>query len=73
MAKQSAPMTLGGVRGHGIRGLFMTCQHRGHERALNMEDWPDATVPSLGPGKLGVTAIPNWIERAGTLPGGARR
>jgi hypothetical protein len=36
-----------------------------------MDDWPDdATVPSFGPrmrcsacGKVGATAVPNWIER----------
>jgi hypothetical protein len=42
-----------------------------------MDNWPDeATVPSFGPrmrssrcGKLGATAIPNWIDRADTLTG----
>ena len=42
-----------------------------------MDDWPDdATVPSFGLrmrcsrcGKLGATAVPNWIERADRLPG----
>jgi hypothetical protein len=71
------PMTLGSMRRHGVRGLFVTCQHCGHERALSMDDWPDdATVPSFGPrrrcsccGKLGATAVPNWIERADRLPG----
>jgi hypothetical protein len=68
---------------HGVRGLFVTCHHRGHERAVNMDDWPDyddATVPSFGPrmrcsrwGKLGATAVPNWIEQADRLPGGSRR
>jgi ribosomal protein S14 len=71
------PMTLGSMRQHGVRGLHATCQHCGHERAVSMDDWPDdATVPSFGPrtrcsrcGKLGAMAVPNWIERAGTLPG----
>jgi hypothetical protein len=75
------PMTLGTMRRHGVRGLFVTCQHRGHERAVNMDDWPDdATVPFFGPsmrcshrGKLSATAVPNWIERAGRFPGGTRR
>jgi hypothetical protein len=75
------PMTLGGMRRQGVRALFATCQNCGHERAVNMDDWPDdATVPSFGPrmrctrcGKLGATAIPNWIEQADRLPGGARR
>jgi hypothetical protein len=50
------------------------------ERAVSMDGWPDdATVPSFGPrmrcsrcGKLGATAVPNWIERADRLPGGAQ-
>ena len=80
---RSAPsaVAVGGMRRHGVRGLFVTCQHCGHERAVNMDDWPDdTTVPSFGPrmrcsrcGKLGATAVPNWIERADRLPGGARR
>jgi hypothetical protein len=62
-------MTLGSMRRHGVRGLFVTCHHCGHERAVSMDDWPDdAPVPSFGPrsrcGKLGATAVPNWIERA---------
>jgi hypothetical protein len=73
------PMTLANMRQ--LRGLFVTCQHCGLERAVNMDDWPDdATVPSFGPGmrctrcgKLAATAIPNWIERADRLPGGSRR
>ena len=60
------PMTLGNMRRHGVRGLFATCGHCGHERAVNMDDWPDdAAVPSFGPrmrcsrsGKLGATAVP---------------
>jgi hypothetical protein len=75
------PMTLGNMRRHSVRGLFVTCQHCGHERAVNMDGWPDdATVPSFGPrmrcgrcGKLGATAVPNWIEQADRLPGGSRR
>jgi hypothetical protein len=47
--------------------------------AGNMDDWPDdATVASVGPrmrcdccGRLGATAVPNWIERADGLPGGS--
>jgi hypothetical protein len=74
-------MTLGNMRRHGVRGLFVTCQHFGHERAANMDDWPDeATVPSFGPrmrctscGKLGAAAVPNWIERTDRLPGASKR
>jgi hypothetical protein len=29
-------MTLSTMRRHGVRGLFVTCQHCGHERAVNM-------------------------------------
>jgi hypothetical protein len=43
-------MTLGGMRRQGVRGLFVTCRHCGHERAVDMDGWPDdATVPSFGP------------------------
>jgi hypothetical protein len=74
------PTTLGGMRRQGVRGLFATRLHCGHERPVNMDDWPDdATVLSFGPrmrcsscGKLGATAIPNWIGRTDTLPGRAR-
>jgi hypothetical protein len=75
------PITLGSMRRQGVRGLFVTCQHCGYECAVSMDDWPDdATVPSFGPrmrcsrcGKLGATAVPNWIERADRLPGAVRR
>jgi hypothetical protein len=64
------PMTLGSMRLHGVRGLFVTCKDCGQERAVNMDDWPDdATVASFGLrmrcshcGKLGATAVPNWIS-----------
>jgi hypothetical protein len=47
------PMTLGSTRRRGVRGLFATCRHCGHERAVNMDDWPDdAAVPSCGPRRL---------------------
>jgi hypothetical protein len=74
------PMTLGNMCQNGVRGLYVTCQHCRHESAVNVDDWPDlATVPSFGPrmrcskcGKLGATAVPNWIERRDYLPGGTR-
>jgi hypothetical protein len=61
-----------------MSGLFVTCRHCGHERAVNMDEWPDdATVSPptrcSACGKLGATAAPNWIGRADRLPGGARR
>jgi hypothetical protein len=56
------PMTLGGMRRHGVRGLFVTCQHCRHERAVSMDGWPDDPGAILGPrmrcsrcGKLGAT------------------
>ena len=62
------PMTLGSMRRHGVRGLLVTRQHCGHERAVSINEWPDdATVPSFGPcmrctrcGKLGATAVPKF-------------
>jgi two-component sensor histidine kinase len=71
----------GNIRRHGARGLFVTCQHRGHERAVGMDGWPDdATVPSYRPAhalrplrQTGCEAVANWIERADRLPGGAKR
>jgi hypothetical protein len=75
------PMTLGTMRAARVRGLFVTCQHCNHERAVNMDDWPyNAPLPSFGPrmrcsrcGKLGPTAVPNWIERADRSAGTVRR
>jgi hypothetical protein len=29
-------VTLGSMRRHGVRGLFVTCQHGGHEHAAMM-------------------------------------
>jgi hypothetical protein len=31
------PMTLGNMRHHGVRGLFATCRHCGHETEVNVE------------------------------------
>jgi hypothetical protein len=31
------PMTLGSVRGRSVRGLFVTCGHGSHERAVSMD------------------------------------
>jgi hypothetical protein len=86
MAKDDEPirrMTLGNMRQHGVRGLFVTCRqgghrHCGHERAVNLDDGPDdAKVPSFGPrmrcshcGRLGASPVPNWIERADRFRGG---
>jgi hypothetical protein len=70
-------MTLGNMRRNGVRGLCVTCQHCEHKTKLNVDAWPDdVPVPWFGPrmrcsrcGKLGATAIPNWIERRDKLPG----
>ena len=75
------PMTLGSMRRHGVRGLFVTCQHCGHERADNMDDWPDeATVPSFGPSHALSPLRQAWrdgcaqLDRtADRLRGGSRR
>jgi hypothetical protein len=72
------PMTLGNMRQNGVRGLFVTCLHCGYHTEVNVDAHPDdVTVPSFGPrmrcskcGKLGATAIPNWIERRDSEPGG---
>jgi len=71
-------MTLGNMRQNGGRGLFITCLHCGYHTEVNVDAHPDhVTVPSFGPrmrcskcGKLGATAIPNWIERRDSEPGG---
>jgi hypothetical protein len=56
-------MTLGTMRQHGVRGLFVTCQHCGHERAVTMDDWPDdAPVRSFGP-RMRCTAAASLARR----------
>jgi hypothetical protein len=72
------PMTLANMRCNGVRTLDLTCGHCGLHTAVNVDLWPDdVPVPSFGPrmrctkcGKLGATAIPNWIERRDREPGG---
>jgi hypothetical protein len=72
------PMTLGNMRQNGVRGLDVTCLHCGHQTAVNVDTWPDhIAVPPFGPrmrcpkwGELGAMAIPNWIERRDSEPGG---
>ena len=65
------PMTLGNMRNHGVRGLYVTCRACGHHTEVNVDAWADdVPVPSFGPrmrcrkcGKLGADARPNWSER----------
>jgi len=72
------PMTLGNMRQKGVRGLDVTCLHCRHHTEVNVDAHPDdVPVPSFGRrmrcsrcGKLGATAIPNWIERRDSEPGG---
>ena len=72
------PMTLGNMPQNGVRGLDVTCRHCGHHTEVNVDRWPDEVpVPWFGPrmrctkcGRLGATAIPNWIERQDSEPGG---
>ena len=73
-------MTLGNMRQSGVRGLVATCCACSHNTEVDVNAWPDdVSVRSFGLhmrctmcGHLGATAIPNWKERADTMPGGAR-
>jgi hypothetical protein len=64
-----------------VRGLFLTCQHCGHGRAVNMDDWPDdATARPLAHAGA-EAAAPSLVrpryrtgsKRADRLPGGTLR
>ena len=71
-------MTLGNMRQNSVRGLFVICSACGYHAEVNVDAWPDdVPVPSFGPrmrrgrcSNLGANAIPNWIERRDSLPGG---
>src|SRR5882672_7998279 len=44
------PMTLGKMRNHGVRGLFVTCSPRGHITGVDVDAWlGDVPVPSFDP------------------------
>jgi hypothetical protein len=50
MARNDEPirrMTLGSMRWLGVRGLFVTCAHCGHERAVSMDGWLTTLAGSL--------------------------
>jgi hypothetical protein len=69
---QIEPMTLGNMRGNGVRSLAVSCWNCHHEAVLS-DRWPDhMLVPCLGPrmvctrcGIIGADARPNWNERPG--------
>jgi hypothetical protein len=45
------PMTLGNVRGLGVRLLDVSCWNRQHRAVLSVVRWPDdVAVPAFGPG-----------------------
>jgi hypothetical protein len=70
------PMTLGDMRENGVRGLYVVCGACGYKAVVNADCFADdVQVPSIGPRMwckrcrhLGTTAVPNWIERQGSLP-----
>jgi hypothetical protein len=65
------PMTLGNMRGNGVRSLAVTCPKCQHERIINADKWSGhMLVPSFGPRMVcskcravGADVRPNWRER----------
>jgi hypothetical protein len=65
-------MTLGNMRGLGVRSLAASCELCHHAAVLSAEPWPDdVPVPTFGPrlvctrcGIIGADARPNWREQA---------
>jgi hypothetical protein len=63
-------MTLGNMRGHGVRSLAVACLACHHVTVLSADPWPDdVAVPTFGPrmvctrcGIVGADARPNWKE-----------
>jgi hypothetical protein len=74
-------MTLGNMRGNGVRTLAVRCLGRGcnHYSTLDVSGYSDEVpVPSFGPrmrcercGQRGADVMPNWSERdvTGALDG----
>jgi hypothetical protein len=63
-------MTLGNMRGLGVRSFAVTCELCHHEAVLPADGWPDAVpVRAVGPrmvctacGIVGADTRPNWRE-----------
>jgi hypothetical protein len=65
------PMTLGNMRGLGVRSLAVSGWNCHHQAVLSADRWPDdVAVPAFGPrmvctrcGIVGADARPNWKEQ----------
>jgi hypothetical protein len=64
-------MTLGNMRGLGVRSLAVSGWNCHHQAVLSADRWPDdVAVPAFGPrmvctrcGIVGADARPNWKEQ----------
>jgi hypothetical protein len=65
------PMTLGNMRGNGVRSLDVLCWRCHHRTILSADPWSDdVAVPAFGPrmvctrcGIIGADARTNWQEQ----------